>query len=120
MCVSVFFSSRRRETRWGLVTGVQTCALPISCGGQERPEPEIRVVVRDRMVFAEPDPALRECMARLERRPVSTAATIAQLIAARFEGGDVIGSASCRERVCKYVLIQVGAVPLKKKYNKPY
>src|SRR3546814_14693532 len=28
--VSVFFSSRRRHTRCALVTGVQTCALPIS------------------------------------------------------------------------------------------
>ena len=25
-----FFSSRRRHTRYGTVTGVQTCALPIS------------------------------------------------------------------------------------------
>src|SRR3546814_2673943 len=35
-CVSVvvlfFFSSRRRHTRCALVTGVQTCALPISFG----------------------------------------------------------------------------------------
>src|SRR3546814_9137173 len=31
MCVVVFFfSSRRRHTRCALVTGVQTCALPIS------------------------------------------------------------------------------------------
>src|SRR3546814_10645223 len=34
MCVSIclyfFFSSRRRHTRCALVTGVQTCALPIS------------------------------------------------------------------------------------------
>src|SRR3546814_6491436 len=31
-CISVcvFFSSRRRHTRCALVTGVQTCALPIS------------------------------------------------------------------------------------------
>src|SRR3546814_2868171 len=30
-----FFSSRRRHTRCALVTGVQTCALPISaCHGQ--------------------------------------------------------------------------------------
>src|SRR3546814_11379256 len=31
-----FFSSRRRHTRCALVTGVQTCALPISsgCGGR--------------------------------------------------------------------------------------
>src|SRR3546814_5319734 len=30
--VVFFFSSRRRHTRCALVTGVQTCALPISCG----------------------------------------------------------------------------------------
>src|SRR3546814_16275108 len=30
MCVDFFFSSRRRHTRCALVTGVQTCALPIS------------------------------------------------------------------------------------------
>src|SRR3546814_4408940 len=29
LCVFVFFSSRRRHTRCALVTGVQTCALPI-------------------------------------------------------------------------------------------
>src|SRR3546814_7380081 len=33
ICVVLFFflSSRRRHTRCALVTGVQTCALPISC-----------------------------------------------------------------------------------------
>src|SRR3546814_2547514 len=30
--VLFFFSSRRRHTRCALVTGVQTCALPISAG----------------------------------------------------------------------------------------
>src|SRR3546814_12950328 len=30
VCVLFFFSSRRRHTRCALVTGVQTCALPIS------------------------------------------------------------------------------------------
>src|SRR3546814_6622081 len=29
MCCFFFFSSRRRHTRCALVTGVQTCALPI-------------------------------------------------------------------------------------------
>src|SRR3546814_5436962 len=29
VCVIFFFSSRRRHTRCALVTGVQTCALPI-------------------------------------------------------------------------------------------
>src|SRR3546814_9696730 len=35
--VSFFFSSRRRHTRCALVTGVQTCALPIY--GREDPRP---------------------------------------------------------------------------------
>src|SRR3546814_1593425 len=35
ICIfSFFFSSRRRHTRCALVTGVQTCALPISWSGQ--------------------------------------------------------------------------------------
>src|SRR3546814_11003219 len=38
MCLLLcfFFSSRRRHTRCALVTGVQTCALPISITGQFR------------------------------------------------------------------------------------
>src|SRR3546814_5226665 len=32
-----FVSSRRRHTRWALVTGVQTCALP-SCAARGHPE----------------------------------------------------------------------------------
>src|SRR3546814_6992144 len=36
-CLYVFFfSSRRRHTRCALVTGVQTCALPISPEGDRR------------------------------------------------------------------------------------
>src|SRR3546814_4974421 len=30
LCLVLFFASRRRHTRCALVTGVQTCALPIS------------------------------------------------------------------------------------------
>src|SRR3546814_10281722 len=37
LCV-IFFSSRRRHTRCALVTGVQTCALPIWACGQEKRE----------------------------------------------------------------------------------
>src|SRR3546814_2573065 len=36
-----FFASRRRHTRCALVTGVQTCALPISCPGHATQEPEM-------------------------------------------------------------------------------
>src|SRR3546814_3663921 len=38
VCVVLFFSSRIRHTRCALVTGVQTCALPISCRGRGRAE----------------------------------------------------------------------------------
>src|SRR3546814_8263307 len=43
-----FFSSRRRHTRCALVTGVQTCALPISFAGllEVRVEEQHVVVVR--------------------------------------------------------------------------
>src|SRR3546814_2991403 len=34
--IYLFFSSRRRHTRCALVTGVQTCALPICCLSDER------------------------------------------------------------------------------------
>src|SRR3546814_14998166 len=37
--VFFFFSSRRRHTRCALVTGVQTCALPISLAGGKRGAP---------------------------------------------------------------------------------
>src|SRR3546814_10576511 len=37
--VVFFFSSRRRHTRCALVTGVQTCALPISGGSRSTREP---------------------------------------------------------------------------------
>src|SRR3546814_3389116 len=79
--VVFFFSSRRRHTRCALVTGVQTCALPISRsrGGW--------------MSFSS---------MRLTFRPHgwvawSTATSTLALISSQ------IGRASCRERVCQYV-----------------
>src|SRR3546814_7615536 len=45
MCSYVFFSSRRRHTRCALVTGVQTCALPISRAGRPVTAGVITVVV---------------------------------------------------------------------------
>src|SRR3546814_10492413 len=42
VCLFFFFTSRRRHTRCALVTGVQTCALPISSpplAGQTLPRP---------------------------------------------------------------------------------
>src|SRR3546814_6179805 len=47
--LSFFFSSRRRHTRCALVTGVQTCALPISLSrvGGFRSEERERLARRD-------------------------------------------------------------------------
>src|SRR3546814_9565237 len=39
--VGFFFSSRRRHTRCALVTGVQTCALPISVAGEAVRHPSV-------------------------------------------------------------------------------
>src|SRR3546814_5857063 len=41
-----FFSSRRRHTRCALVTGVQTCALPISVAAKTIIDDELRQLVR--------------------------------------------------------------------------
>src|SRR3546814_4116784 len=40
MMVFFFFSSRRRHTRCALVTGVQTCALPICARSASREHPD--------------------------------------------------------------------------------
>src|SRR3546814_3576628 len=48
MVVVLFFSSRRRHTRCALVTGVQTCALPIFGTGGWRGEPRAGFVAYDR------------------------------------------------------------------------
>src|SRR3546814_2808072 len=52
-CVLVFFfSSRRRHTRCALVTGVQTCALPISRDGAGPAGGESELIVAVRVVEA--------------------------------------------------------------------
>src|SRR3546814_9924500 len=86
--VLFFFSSRRRHTRCALVTGVQTCALPIYWQCVETialpfcvPEANINVIV-----YVVARPMLGVCMADV---------TILDRIK--------IGRASCRERVCQYV-----------------
>src|SRR3546814_2603448 len=78
-----FFSSRRRHTRCALVTGVQTCALPISYDAFQRAH-------------------------ELDRGNVEVLQTMTQLA---LQSGNLdlagenakIGRASCRERVCQYV-----------------
>src|SRR3546814_8659848 len=78
-----FFSSRRRHTRCALVTGVQTCALPISLSGEGPRLPNRAGVSR----FSS---GRSPCARRCDRSCRSLS---------RIE----IGRASCRERVCQYV-----------------
>src|SRR3546814_1676656 len=92
VCVFFFFSSRRRHTRCALVTGVQTCALPILT----------TMLLGDNgadVTKIEPpggDPARHEAGPQ-------------QLGYKAWQRGkrsaflDQIGRASCRERVCQYV-----------------
>src|SRR3546814_19523992 len=47
-----FFSSRRRHTRCALVTGVQTCALPILCYLQSKGSAAAEQVATDNAAFA--------------------------------------------------------------------
>src|SRR3546814_2604511 len=88
-CVLFFFSSRRRHTRCALVTGVQTCALPIyderHAGRPVAPPRAGAAALRNGAALGAALGA-----ARLQR---------AGLAGARQE----IGRESCRERVCQYV-----------------
>src|SRR3546814_9574771 len=93
-----FFSSRRRHTRCALVTGVQTCALPI-CG-----------VVWEDASFGALDPVgdnrLRNLYEIVSVPPVP--APLRRLVEWTSDyylapPGAEIGRASCRERVWQYV-----------------
>src|SRR3546814_19383919 len=89
-----FFSSRRRHTRCALVTGVQTCALPILPIRRTTTAKDTENEFTGQMAFFDDDK---------------------ELLTARVRKMAEIGRASCRERVCQYVLISVVAVSLKKK-----
>src|SRR3546814_1576945 len=81
-----FFSSRRRHTRCALVTGVQTCALPISAmlwACILLPQLAMDSALRQRN---NPDAPLALLGGPAQRRQLQE-----------------IGRASCRERVCQYV-----------------
>src|SRR3546814_10378354 len=90
-----FFSSRRRHTRCALVTGVQTCALPISGAAwldAGRLDPALACRIDDSKKLT--PQTRREIFAALSD-PAAACAVVAV--------GEEIGRASCRERVCQYV-----------------
>src|SRR3546814_10767833 len=80
-----FFSSRRRHTRCALVTGVQTCALPISTTKAQR-----------KLFFN-----LRKSKTRLGWMNAEEVRAVAADL--NVSEREEIGRASCRERVCQYV-----------------
>src|SRR3546814_3889031 len=94
VCVLVFFfSSRRRHTRCALVTGVQTCALPIS---------GLKATAGIRYTWDD----VSACSLGLSEAPGSD---LLGFDRARYVSDKEcrsvakIGRASCRERVCQYV-----------------
>src|SRR3546814_10574521 len=89
-----FFSSRRRHTRCALVTGAQTCALPI-CENlrQSRPARDRRLLRTLHLRLRPPAKGGRK--QGLPHRPP------AQPDFGPADGEE-IGRASCRERVCQY------------------
>src|SRR3546814_16025666 len=109
-----FFSSIRRHTSCALVTGVQTCALPISAGRRDLCQlsrGQSRAVAADGAAFVRED--IGGNFARFERvvrgrraarrsRPGAGARRGPDGAVARGVGGE-IGRASGRERVCQYV-----------------
>src|SRR3546814_10470985 len=93
----VFFSSRRRQTRCALVTGVQTCALPIWLRSTV---PDIRCNAGRRVqTVAAPS---RPCSAASNGHWTAVPARRCRL-QKQTDGSDQIGRASCREGVCQYV-----------------
>src|SRR3546814_3322776 len=92
--VFFFFSSRRRHTRCALVTGVQTCALPILVAALGI---DAEIVDLRSLVPLDID-AIEASVKKTGRCLIVHEATRTSGF-----GAEQIGRASCRERVCQYV-----------------
>src|SRR3546814_3496180 len=93
LCV-FFFSSRRRHTRCALVTGVQTCALPIFVVAAGF---VLFSLARGLFYFSQGHKAQMDGTVH-ENQVMQN-----KMMMARVKWQAKIGRASCRERVCKYV-----------------
>src|SRR3546814_4604396 len=86
-----FFSSRRRHTRCALVTGVQTCALPISGGSANAltliPPVPIAVRAAGRVYFVTPSSTNT---GPTTAKPSELPAAAIQLAGAALVGGEII------------------------------
>src|SRR3546814_3712202 len=101
-CVLFFLSSRRRHTRCALVTGVQTCALPIYAAPLEAMLHTIREA-GGVSVIAHPWAKRHDFGALDEARFAALKDEGLAGIEVEHQDHDAIGRASCRERVCQYV-----------------
>src|SRR3546814_17000376 len=119
--VFFFFSSRRRHTRCALVTGVQTCALPILPHVELRADQgyrqDIVTAIASGEAYGTPDAEGASYLDVLEVRNVAGEVALAVVVASDLKAAvaprieprvDVviaaeIGRASCRERGCEYV-----------------
>src|SRR3546814_5364754 len=99
-----FFSSRRRHTRCALVTGVQTCALPISLLAPGRAfAVDNGQNVRQTWLPVGTAPII-------ETPPTGGIPTTPDDIRIQPTILPPIGRASCRDRVCQYGEISEGVV----------
>src|SRR3546814_7933998 len=94
--VLFFFSSRRRHTRCALVTGVQTCALPIYPQFATLIAKKSNRNLRRAILMMETAKAEQYPFVTGQQLPLPDWESFIQHIAQ-------IGRASCRERVCQYV-----------------
>src|SRR3546814_20830659 len=108
-----FFSSRRRHTRCALVTGVQTCALPISRMTVPHDDHTSTLLEIDmpHEKFQSCIDACYACATECDHCAASCLGeqdvkAMARCIKLDMDCAQIcrqIGRASCRERVCQYV-----------------
>src|SRR3546814_7339613 len=112
--VTFVFSSRRRHTRCALVTGVQTCALPI-CPRTGLVYIPYQQLGSRYVKGGTPEPGAFSfnglTLYHVREEPDdNTGALLAWDPVAQKPRWKEIGRGSCRERVCQYVWISEGAV----------
>src|SRR3546814_8147144 len=97
-----FFSSRRRHTRCALVTGVQTCALPIL--ENFRPGVARRIGLDiEKITASRPQLIWASISGFGQTGPDSTKPAYDMIVQALSGVMSKIGRESCRERVCQNV-----------------
>src|SRR3546814_6863310 len=104
LCIYFFFTSRRRHTRCALVTGVQTCALPIwaltGCDPGPYGVQAAIAALHDEAADVETTDwpqivALYDVLARIEPSP---AVDLNRAVALAMRDGPEVGRESCRAR----------------------